>query len=120
VARKGEKRNSDRHFVRKSEGKMYLEDHGLNEIILLKWVLKMKWLGLDSFGAEFRQAAGFYKEGNDHSTHIKYRKLLDELKYYKLLMKGSGPQSHLLCRNNKHLSTTFVCRWRVFDRQCAV
>jgi hypothetical protein len=54
VARKGEKRNSDRHFVRKSEGKMYLEDHGLNESILLKWFLKMEWLGLDSFGAEFR------------------------------------------------------------------
>ena len=60
------------------------------------------------------------KVGNDHSAHIKYRKLLDELKYYEILMRGSGPQSHLLGRNNKHLSTTFVCRWRVFDRQCAV
>jgi len=120
VARKGEKRNSGRHFVGRSEGKMYLEDHGLNESILLKWVLKMEWRGLDSSGAEFGQAAGFGRESNDHSPHIKYRKLLDELKCYELLMKGSAPKSHLLGRNNKHLSTTFVCRWRVFDRQRAV
>ena len=99
---------------------MYLEDRGLNESILLKLILKMEWRGLDSSGAEFGQAAGFSKEGNDHSAHIKYRKLLYELKYYELLMNGSGPQSHLLSTNNKNLPATFVYRWRVFGRQCAV
>jgi hypothetical protein len=88
VARKGEKRNSGRHLAEKSEGKMYLENHGLNGSILLKWVLKMEWCELGSSGAELGKAAGFCKEGNDHSAHIKYRKLLDELKYYKLLIKG--------------------------------
>ena len=71
MARKGEKINSGKHVVGKSEVKMYLEDYGLNESILLKLVLKMEWHGLDSSGAEFGQAAGFSKEGNDHSAHIK-------------------------------------------------
>lgn len=52
----------------------------------------MEWRGLDSSDAEFGQAAGFCREGNDHSAQIKYRKLLDELKYYELLMKGTGPE----------------------------
>ena len=120
MARKGEKINSGRHFVGKSEGYIHLEGHGLNEITLLKWVLKVEWRGLDSSGAEFGQAAGFCKESNDHSAHIKYRKLLNGLNYYEFLMKGSGPQSHLLGTNNKNLSATFVYRWKVFGRQCAV
>jgi hypothetical protein len=59
VVRKGEKINSGRHFVGKTEGKKSLEDHGLNESILLKWVLKIEWRGLDSSGTEFRQVASF-------------------------------------------------------------
>jgi hypothetical protein len=47
----------------------------------------VEWRILDSSGAEFGQAAGFCREGNDHSAHIKYMKLLDELKYYEFLMK---------------------------------
>jgi len=80
----------------------------------------MEWRGLDSSSAEFGQTAGFSKEGNDHSAHIKYRKLLEELKYCELLMKSSRPQRHLLGTNNMNLSATFVYRWRVFGRQCAV